>query len=235
MTTLVSSTAYAAAKFMASSGHTIKRSHISEVLAAMLGYQTYAALVVEENDSDLGYHLDDAEMLVLNQFAGEQRARTLGIDTTSKLIEVCFMTLKSTTTARVYKDVNDFYDSYGRQALAEAISSSGDVSSTMAETNADFYDDPDLPVETPQTENLWEARSVWEIAVEGTMHGSHDIESDRMFTGNTLDCYSKLTFDKAGRAGLIATDSEGYARVDDSWRLADLEDEAAYMASLEGE
>ena len=233
MTEFVSSTAYAAAKFMALSGHTIKRSHISEVLAAMLGYKTYAALVVEENDDDLEYHLDDAEILVLNQPAGEQRAQALGIDPAFKLTEVCYMTLKSSAAVRVFKGVDDFYDSYGREALADAISSSEDVSSAMAETNADFGDDAELPVETPPAENLWEARDVWEIAVEGVMRGDHDIDSDRMFAGDTLDCYGKLTFDKAGRAGLIATDSVGYARVDDSWRLADAEDEAAYMASLE--
>lgn len=62
------------------------------------------------------------------------------------------------------------------------------------------------------------------------MHDSHDFDSDRIFTGDTLSCRGRLTFAKAGRAGLISTDGEGYAGVDDSWQMQDRDDEAAYSA-----
>lgn len=226
MTTLVSSAAYAVTKFIASSGHTIKRSHISEVLAAMLGYQTYAALVVDESDDQLDYHLDDAEMLVLNQAAAEQRANSLGISAVPLVIQACVSELQSATTTPVYEDLDHFYDSYGREALIDTISSSDDVSAAMSETNAYFDSDPELPEETPTTTDLWSEREQWSIEARGEMQGSHDVDSDRMFAGDTLNCFAKLTFTKAGRAGLILTDSEGYGGVDDSWQVADRDDEA---------
>jgi len=235
MTTLVSSTAYAVSKFMASSGHNIKRSHISEVLAAMLGYQTYAALVIEESNDDLEHHLDDAEMLVLNQAAAEQRANALGITAVPLLLQTCISAMQGSTTTPVYEDLDHFYDSYGREALIDTISSSDDVSAAMSETNAYFDSDPELPEETPATTDLWTERDSWSIEARGEMQGSHDVESDRMFAGDTLNCFAKLTFTKAGRSGLILTDSEGYGGVDDSWQVADRDDEAAYMASLEGQ
>lgn len=232
MTTLVSSTAYAVSKFMASSGHKIKRSHISEVLAAMLGYQTYAALVIEESDDDLERHLDDAEMLVLNQAAAEQRANALGITAVPLLLQTCLSAMQRSTTTPVYKDLDHFYDSYGREALIEAISMSDDVSGAMAETNAEFDGDPELPEKTPATEDLWSAREQWSIEALGEMRGSHDVDSDQMFAGNTLNCFAKLTFNKAGRAGLVLDHSEAYGGVDDSWRADDRDDEADYMESL---
>ncbi|OEZ97976.1 hypothetical protein [Duganella phyllosphaerae] len=232
MTTLVSSTAYAVSKFMASSGHTIKRSHISEVLSAMLGYETYAALVVEESDDQLDYHLGDAEMLVLNQAAAEQRANSLGITAVPLLLQTCISAMQGSTTTPVYKDLGHFYDSYGREALIDTISSSDDVSAAMSETNAYFDSDPELPEETPATTDLWTERDSWSIEARGEMQGSHDVESDRMFAGNMLNCFAKLTFNKAGRAGLILDNSEAYGGVDDSWRADDRDDEADYMESL---
>ena len=233
MTTIVSTAAYAAAKALAPAGHIPKRSHLSEVMAAMLGYQTYAALVVEERDASLPHHLGDAELLVLNPPAGELRARKLGVGDVSSVIQACIVALKASVgDIQVYRGLDDFYDSYGRDALAEAVSSSEEVASAMAETNAYFGDDPELPDETPPTENLWEARAGWSIEARGKMHGEHDADGDRMFAGDTLNCYGKLSFVKAGRAGLISADSEGYAGVDDSIRNQDHDDEAAYMESL---
>jgi hypothetical protein len=231
MTTLVSSAAHAAAKSLSTSGHTLKRSHLSEVVAAMLGYQTYAALSVEEQDSSLKYHLDDAEMYVLDLPAGEQRARALGLSAPSAVVKACGNALRDAAPhASVYDGVSDFYDSYAREALEDTISSSDEVANAMAETNAYFGESPELPIEAPYTENLWEARTDWSIEAQGDMNGSHDFDSDRMYAGDTLNCNGKLTFSKAGRAGLIAEASEASGGVDHEWQMQDRDDEAAYMA-----
>lgn len=234
MTKIVSAAAFAASKALALSGHAAKRSHVSEAIAALLGYSTYAALAVEEQDDTLAQHLDDAEFLVLDRAAAERRANALGLTDIAAVLDACAEAIKDSVGARalVYDSVDDFYDSYCREALAEAISSSDDVSAAMSETNAYFGDDPELPDATPETANLWSAKTEWSIEASGDMHGSHDLESDRMFTGDTLSCRGRLTFAKAGRAGLISTDSEGYAGVDDSWQTQDRDDEAAYLASL---
>ena len=235
MTTFVSSAAHAASKSLASTGQAPSRSQISEVLAALLGYQTYAALVLEEADATLTHHLDDAEIWVLDRHSAEKRANAMGIAAGPAVVQACIDALKDAVEPdiSVFVGVDDFYDSHGREALADAISNSDEVSGAMAETNAYFPDNPELPDATPATEDLWAARTEWSIEAQGKMHGEYDPEGDRMFNGDTLNCFGKLSYAKAGRAGLYETNVEGYAGVDDSWRDEDRDSEAEYMASLQ--
>lgn len=67
--------------FLAASaqGLPVKRSHLFEVIAALLGYCSYAALTIEEADATKVLHLDDAEIIVLNQALGLERAVGLGL------------------------------------------------------------------------------------------------------------------------------------------------------------
>lgn len=232
MTKLLSAASYAASKTLSLKGQSIKRSQLAEVLAAMLGYQTYAALTVEERDDSLDYHLDDAEMLVLNTEGAERRANELRVGDVPGLIHACVSALRSVAAVSVHESLVHFYDEYGREALIDAIANSGDVSAAISETNAFFDSEVDLPYALPVTDDLWSARLEWSIEASGDLKGSHEIESDRMFTGDTLNCYGKVTFIKAGRAGLIFFESEGTGGVDESWREKDRDDEAEYMESL---
>ncbi|WP_402721297.1 hypothetical protein [Janthinobacterium rivuli] len=231
MTKLINVASHAVSKSLVKDGKSIKRSHIQEVLAAILGYQTYAALSVEENDDSLAYHLDDAEMLVLNPPAGARRAHALDVAAPG-LIEACIAALQNVAPVRVYEDLDQFYDDYAREELVDTITNSDDVSAAMSETNAYFDSEANLPYETPATDDLWAARSEWCIEASGDIKGGHDTESDRMFAGDTLNCRGKLTFDKAGRAGLIFLESEGSAGVDESWREQDFEYDEAQEADL---
>lgn len=231
MTKLISVASHAASKSLVQDGQPIKRSHIQEVLVAILGYQTYAAFSVEENDESLEYHLDDAEMLVLNPPAGERRAHALDVAAPG-LIAACIAALQDVAPVRVFADLDHFYDDYAREELVDTINNSDDVSAAMSETNAYFDSDANLPYETPATDDLWAARSEWCIEASGDMTGGHDTESDRMFAGDTLNCRGKLTFHKAGRAGLIFVESDGSAGVDESWREQDFEYDEAQEADL---
>jgi len=232
MTKLISAASHAASKALAVSGHAIKRSHVSEILSAMLGYQTYAALTIEQSDASMEYHLDDAERLILNPDAGKLRAHEIGLASTSDIVQACALALQTVAPMPVHEDIDLFYDEYGREALADAISSSDEASAAMSETNAYFEGDPELPEEMPPADDLWKSRVEWSLEARGKIKGDHDIDSDRMFSGDTLNCQAKLMFAKAGRAGLILIEAEAGAGVDDSWRDQDWEDEAAYMASL---
>jgi hypothetical protein len=112
--------------------------------------------------------------------------------------------------------------------------SADDVSATISETDA-YFDDapPQVPDEVPATEDLWSARTDWSIEARGDLKGRHDADSDRMFSGDTLNCRGKLTFAKAGRAGLIFMEAEGSAGVDERWREDDRDAEMAYLESLD--
>ena len=61
------------------------------------------------------------------------------------------------------------------------------------------------------------------------MAGQYDPDGDRMFNGDTLNCRGRLTYLKAGRAGLVLLDSDGTGGVDDSWRDRDHDAEQAYL------
>lgn len=224
--------AYAASRALAAQGLSVKRSHLSEIIAALLGYRTYAALTVEEADSKLDYHLEDAEILVLSLPMGEARVEQLGLSATGiaspVVITACIDALKaSASSASVYVGVADFYDSHARQALAEAIYDDDDVAGAMAESNASFPDEPEMDIECPPTTDLWAAVDEWEIEADGVMTGEYDPEGDRMFNGDTLNCRGRLVYRKAGRAGLVLVEGSGMAGADDSWRDLDREDELA--------
>jgi hypothetical protein len=226
-----------ASQALAAQGLTVKRSHLSEVVAALLGYRTYAALVVEDANPKLDYHLDDAEIVVLNLPMGAARVLELGLEdgtTPSIVMPACVATLKaSVDRVGVYEGVADFYDSHARGALADAIFNSDELAGAMAESNASYPDEPQMDVECPATAELWAATDEWTIEADGNMTGEYDPEGDRMFNGDSLNCRGWLTYRKAGRAGLVFVESGGTGGADDSWRDMDREAELAYEQSLQ--
>ncbi len=228
MTDIVKTAAYAASKSLGPYGSGIKRSHLSEVLAAMLGYRTFSALAMEEKDSELEFHLDDAELLVLNQAMAEQRALELRISSLREAMQACLGALMAAAESKsiaVYVGAEDFWNSYARPRLASAISSSREVMSAMSETNADFNDDPELQDWMPSLADLWTATDMWSISAEARMEGEHDFRNELDFMGDTLECDAELFFEKAGRAGLRFAHSRCGATVDDSWHLEGFYDE----------
>ena len=132
----------------------------------------------------------------------------------------------------VYVGVIDFYDSFYREALEDAIDSSEEASAAMAGSNADFPDAPDLFEYKPSSEDLWSTRTEWSIEAHGKIIGEYDPERERMFNGDALNCSGKLNFKKAGRGGLISTTNYCTVGTDDDWRDQDLDAEMEYDASL---
>lgn len=234
MTNFISAASYAASQALASQGSKVKLSHLGEVMAALLGYRTYAALSLEEGDASLDYHLGDAEILVLNEPMGLARVRELNVSPSEEgsqaVVNACIRAIKAGAEAdTVFIGVANFYDSHAREALAEAIASSDAVADAMAGSNAFFSEEPDMPLECPATADLWAAVDEWTIEADGDMAGQYDPEGDRMFNGDTLNCRGRITYRKAGRAGLVFQDSDGTGGADDSWRDRDREDEQAYF------
>ena len=230
MSNYATTAAYAASKALAVRGISVKRSHLSEIAAALLGYRTYAALTQDEHDLSQDYHLEDAEILVHNLSLAEDRIQQLGtlsVNSSSTVIAVCIDSLKASADGvSVYGGVNDFYDSHGRQALADAIYNDDDVADAMAESNASYPDEPYMADECPPTLDLWAATDEWVIEADGELTGEYDPDGDRMYNGHVMNCRGRLVYKKAGRAGLVFADCSGTAGADDSWRgPGDLDDE----------
>lgn len=212
---MISSAAFAASQSLAQQGANVPRSQISEVAAALLGYQTLAALQVEESNPALDYRLDDAQRLVLNVPQGEARAAALSLP--SGVVEACVDALKAVAGVQVHSGVSDFYDEYAREALEQAIADGESTAMAMADSNAMFPDYPEL--EEPTTSgDLWTSPTEWSIEASGTMSGEYDPDGDRMYNGHELNVWGKLLFAKAGRAGLVYLESDEGADADDSWR-----------------
>jgi len=220
MATFVSSAAYAASQNLTAQGLPVKRSHLSEVIAALLGYRSYAALTVEETDATKVLHLDDAEIIVLNQALGLERACGLGLQG-PPTVAACVAALKATASnddTQVFDGLAEFYDLHARQELVEAIAFDDTVAGVMAGSNAIYPDDPEIDDECPPTAGLWSAVDEWRIEATGKMMGEYDPEGDRIFNGDRLHCLGWLDYLKAGRAGLVLSESGASAESDDSWR-----------------
>lgn len=213
---LVSSAAYAASQAMCRRGVNISRSHLSEVVAALLGYRTLAALYVEESDQNLDYHLDDAERLILNIPLGLVRASSIGLSEIA--VHSCVEALKVVATVPVHSGISDLYDGYAREMLELAIAEGDSTAMATAESNASFEEGPYMEDEATTSGDLWEAPTEWSIEATGTMSGEYDPDSDRMYNGHSMDVWGKLLFFKAGRAGLIYIECEDGASPDDTWR-----------------
>ena len=112
MSNYVRSAVYAASPALAAQGLTVKRSHLSEVVAALLGYRSYAALAEDEADASREYHLDDAELYVLNVPLGTSRSVELGLHSgvgASSIVPACIGALKANSAqAGVYDGVARF-------------------------------------------------------------------------------------------------------------------------------
>jgi len=234
MSNYARSAVYTASQALAAQGLTVQRSHLTEVVAALLGYRTLAALTADEADATREYHLDDAEIYVLNVPLGTGRGIELGLQNGPVVVQACTAALKAGgDQVGVYESVADFYDSHAREALAQAVADSDDVAGAMAESNASFPYEPQMDEACPTTADLWAARDKWTIEAAGDLTGEYDPEGDRMFNGDTLNCRGWLAYRKAGRAGLVFVESGGTSGADDSWRDQDYEDEMAYRKSLE--
>jgi hypothetical protein len=207
--------AYAASEDLKNQGLNIPRAHINEIMASLLGYGTLAALQAENADTTLDYHLDDAELLVLNLPAGQQRA--LALEHTEVVVGPCIDAIAAHAGVPVFKGLEDFYSGHAYEALVAVIGEGEYVATAMAGSNASYPDDPDLG-EWMASSDLWTSPTDWTIGASGTWTGEYDPEGDRMFNGDTLDVWGKLIYAKAGRAGLILQDQEEGASAVDDWR-----------------
>ncbi|HHR1108749.1 TPA: hypothetical protein ACS3AL_001110 [Raoultella ornithinolytica] len=191
----------------------LSRAQCSEVIAAYLGYESLAALQSEEADDFLDTHFADAEFIVLNVKSGIHRLQILARENISDVLsdKVTVQMVRSLSTlddnCKVFTSIDDFYFEYAHEQLCQAIIFSDDWGVATSELNAEFSDYPEMNEKYAFSGDLWKAREEWSLEAQGSATGSYG-DSDRFYNGHKIDCWGKLVFIKAGRAGLILTDSD---------------------------
>lgn len=197
----------------------LKRSQLHEVIAAMLGYSSHAALVQENKNLQLtDFEFSDAEFIVLNVPYGKSRAQKFSMS--DDVLNCCISEIKTGLSAPVFESLSDCYDDYLREKLAGFIYDQAEQSGEMADSNAIYPEYPYMDDKIITSGDLWTSVDEWTIEDTGTLTGEYDPDGDRMFNGNVLHVKGRLTFAKAGRAGLVHLPDEADFSIssDDSWR-----------------
>jgi hypothetical protein len=223
MNTAIQTICYNISKLPEVQNTSLKRSQLHEVIAALLGYASHAAMVVESKSDDQDYEFSDAEFIVLNVPYGKERAHKLSMP--ENVFNLCIAELKAGLVIPVFQSLDDCYDGHLRELLANFIYDEAEQSGEMADSNATYPEYPYMDDKIVTSGELWSSVDEWSIEDTGTLTGEYDPEGDRMFNGNTLNVKGRLTFAKAGRAGLVhlSDEAEVFISTDDSWRDYDLD------------
>ena len=206
MIDLVKAAAFAAKTSLAAKGIKVQHGIALEVIAAFLGYKTYAALVVEESREDLKHHLADAEVIVLDYQGGVSRLTQLEV--LQAFIVQDFIDAIVNCRDGVFSDLPEFLDGYVQQELRDVILSDESV---IAVTASEPFS-VELEERRLLSEPLWSASDTWEVSGFGTVHGMDDRADpqDEDHEGSeAIRCFGWVKFSKAGRAGLTFQRSGG--------------------------
>ncbi|EQA6236363.1 hypothetical protein ACX5DZ_005080 [Enterobacter hormaechei] len=201
----------------------LKRSQLHEVVAALLGYASHAALVTESKSQERDYEFSDAEFIVLNVPYGKLRSQKFSMS--DDAFNCCITEIKAGSSIPVFESLSVCYDYHLRELLAGIIYDEAEQSGEMADSNAIYPEYPYMDDKIITSGDLWASVDEWTIEDTGTLTGEYDPEGDRMFNGNTLNVKGRLTFAKAGRAGLVhlSDEAEVFVSTDDSWRDYELD------------
>ena len=208
MTDFVKTAAFAAKKSLALKGIKVQHGIALEIVAAFLGYRTYAALVVEEGNESLKYHLADAEVIVLDYEGGTSRLTEL--DVMQAFIVQDFIDAIVNCRDGVFSDLPEFLEGYVQQELRDVILSDEDVFAAVGSEPFSV----ELEEVRSFSEPLWGASDTWEVSGFGTVHGMDDRADpdDEDLEADAIRCFGWVKFSKAGRAGLKFQRSGGESR-----------------------
>lgn len=201
MTDFVKTAAFAAKKSLALKGIKVQHGIALEIVAAFLGYRTYAALAVEEGNESLNYHLADAEVIVLDYEGGTSRLTELEVLQASIVQD--FVDALVNCRDGVFSDLPDFLDSYAKHELHDVILSHEDVFEAVERATGSEPFSVEVDGQWSFSHRLWTSVDTWEISCFGTVHGL----AERATAGDDdeveeVRCSGWINFVKAGRAGL---------------------------------
>lgn len=218
----------------------IQVSHVGEIVAASMGYKTYAALLMEMREAEQNGtpHIEEADCIVLNPEAAALRLSQLvpaqvdPQETAEKMLDAI-----GEKNPNVYLGVKNLWEFKLQEIFIDCMTESNEVYDAQADLNAYFESNAELDNdECPNSEDLWKSKETWKIVASGSLRGSYDSDGDRMYNGETIRVTVGLEFQKAGRCGLLENpDQEIAAGIDDHWRDIDREADLQWQAEQDKE
>lgn len=199
----ISTIAFEARKSLSASGYDIPYNKSLELLAALWGYGTYAALKTSpsENVDALFPH---AEHVVFQREKLQARLHELQLmvvpeaEVAQAVLSACRSKWEGDGTAtRFHLSMDDFKDHIAEDVQDRAVSDDY-VLSAYAGTNASA---DEFLVEDYEYESLVDAEGDWIFVGMGAHTG--EIDPDRMYSGHAGNFTATYTFEKVGRVGLI--------------------------------
>ncbi|EKT4460455.1 hypothetical protein G7009_05790 [Pseudomonas capeferrum] len=202
MTDFIKSAAFAAKKSLTLKGIKVQHGVALEIVAAFLGYRTYAALVIEEGNASLKYHLSDAEIIVLDYEGGV--SRLIELDLLQAFIVQDFIDAIVACRDGVFPDLSDFLNDYCDRQLQDVILSDADVIGMVEQATGSEPFSVELDGGWRRLDELWTAVNTWQLSCYGTVDGLADRPSaDNDGEAVDVRCRGWMHFAKAGRAGLL--------------------------------
>ena len=201
MTDFVKTAAFAAKKSLALKGIKVQHGVALEIVAAFLGYRTYAALVADLSSQSLKYHLADAEVIVLDLEGGG--TRLVQLELLQAFIIQDFIDAIVDSRDSVYPCLPDFFDSYAQCELDDVILSNEDVFEAVERATGSEPFSVEVDERWSFSDPLWTSVDTWEISCIGTVDGLAERASpDNDSEAGEVRCSGWIEFAKAGRAGL---------------------------------
>lgn len=202
----ISAIAFQVRHAMRPSGVDFPHTTALELIAAHLGYGTYAALKLDR-DVDPDDMFPAADHVVMQLPALSKRMRKLGIDQEHKeafgktVVDACNLAVAGKgNPCRFHASMDEFQDFIFEDVQNRAFDD-GEVSSAYAGTNAqieEFYTD------NYEYEPLVDAQGEWTLVASGSHTG--EIDQDRPYSGHAGSFTATYNFQKEGRCGLIEID-----------------------------
>ncbi|WP_065835772.1 hypothetical protein [Pseudomonas syringae] len=171
----------------------VKHSVLIEVLAALLGYHTFAALSTEELDQSLDHHLGDAQFLILNKELGLKRTTQL-CPSAAPVFAECVAALDRSVPILVFLTVEEYFAGLGRLAV-QAVLDTNSAAANIARANRSTG--TTAAGSFRFTNSLWSSRTIWTLDADITRRSNEAVDPAQSHSAVSLE------FHKAGRAGLI--------------------------------
>lgn len=195
---------FSASVILKSKNITISRSHLHEILASGLGYNTLAAY---QNSTEENPGIAGATHILLDLPAMSSRAQAFGHSSGGQIIAALKKAITSAPhSPRIHDSIKDFFDNVVSEHVEQNVDNEDEVSSAMAETNA--YSDS-VEVERGDTTPIAVSTDFWDVPFHYTLNMDQD--PDRVYHG-----------DKITGGGLFRCQKVGRVCLDDDFSLAEV-------------